>query len=94
MINLDLYRNRTIDFMINGELVKVNEPSYSALQEFESAGENGIDGIIKAIVKVLNNNSSAVKFTETEVKKWNKGMINAIIQSIADEKAVVDNNPK
>lgn len=94
MINLDLYNNRTIDFVINGELVKVNEPSYAALQEFEKAGEEGMDGITRVVVKILNNNSSAVKFTEKEVKSWNKGKLNAVIAAIADEKAVVDNNPK
>ena len=94
MINLDLYKNRTIDFTIGGKLVKVNEPSFSTMQSFEQVAESGIDGLNQLILKIMNNNCSGVKFSLKEVESWNKSMINAIIQAIADDKALVDNDPK
>ena len=93
MINLNKYMNRSIDFMIGKRLIKVNEPSFMIMKEFETINNQGIEGLNNLVLKIMNNNSSGVEFTLSEIESWNKSTINAIIQAIADEKSVTENDP-
>ena len=95
MINLDVFMEKTIDYMIGGKLVKVKEPTYDFMSKFAGIGtdENGMEMLYALLQKYLNNNVSGVKFTLSEVKSWNKAVIQAIINSIAEEKINSDNNP-
>lgn len=95
MINLDVFMEKTIDYMIGGRLVKVKEPTYDFMSKFAGIGtdENGMEMLYTLLQKYLNNNVSGVKFTLSEVKSWNKAVIQAIINSIAEEKINSDNNP-
>lgn len=93
MINLNRYINRSIDFMVGNRLVKVNEPSLLVMQEFENINKEGVKGINELVLKIMNNNSSGIEFTLEEVEGWGKSTINAILQAVADEKEITENNP-
>lgn len=93
MINLDMYMNKTIDFMIEGKLVKVKEPSYETIQSFSNINEGSVDDIFVILTKILNDNTSNVKFKEAQLRKYPKGVINAIIKAIANEKEEAESDP-
>lgn len=94
MINLDIYMNKTIDFMIEGKLVKVKEPSYETIQSFSRINdESGVDEIFVILAKILNDNTSNIKFKEAQLRKYPKSVINAIIKAIANEKEEAESDP-
>ena len=93
MINLNKYMNRTIDFKMGDKLIKVNEPSFLVMKEFENINSQGISGLNNLVLKIMNNNISGIEFTLEDVENWGKSTINAIIEAIADDKNLVENHP-
>ena len=95
MINLDLLKENTIDFMIDGKLVKVQEPSIEMVEKFSTAGESGegLSGEVAVITEILNNNTSSVKFTQAKVKKFSPSMLKAIVTAILGTIKSVEENP-
>lgn len=95
VVNLNVYKDITIDFMLGDKLIKVKEPSYGLIQEFANVeeAEDRIDAIAEILVKVLNNNTSAVTFTKEEIKAWNKSLVDAVINEIATNKREIENAP-
>ena len=57
MINLDVFMEKTIDYMIGGKLVKVKEPTYDFMSKFAGIGtdENGMEMLYTLLQKYLNN---------------------------------------
>lgn len=87
IIDLDKYINRTIEFKLNGELIKVQEltPSlFKKVSEYEMT-ENPKEIYTKQVeltTEMLNRNTSAVKFTVEEIEKLPQSVVNKIYVSI------------
>lgn len=87
IIDLDKYINRTIEFKLNGELIKVQEltPSlFKKVSEYEMT-EDPKEIYTKQVeltTEMLNRNTSAVKFTVEEIEKLPQSVVNKIYVSI------------
>ena len=99
IINLDNYINRTVDFEINGKLVKVQEPTpkiYIRIAKYEQI-EDAVEIFqeqISIITEILNRNTSGVKFTEKEVENYPQSILNTVMQETTSlrNRAVSDPN--
>ncbi len=87
VIDLDKYINRTIDFKINGKMVKVQEltPSlFKKVTEYEMTEDPKeiYSKQVDLVVEMLNRNTSAIKFTTEEIEKLPQSVVNKIYLSI------------
>ncbi|MBY0755023.1 hypothetical protein K5V21_06085 [Clostridium sardiniense] len=97
MLDLDLINNSKMDIKINGEMVKVNEATYSiakrvrAFQEYvasEGVVEEKSEKIqAELILDFLNNNENGKKFTQKDLDSFSflgiKAVYNLMIDSIS-----------
>ncbi|MCW6112419.1 hypothetical protein [Clostridium sporogenes] len=88
MIDLDKYINRTIDFKINGNLVKVQELTpkmFKKVSEYETINENEIfDKQLDLVTEILNRNTSGVKFKRNELEELPQSVINKIYTEVVN----------
>ncbi|SHI90012.1 hypothetical protein SAMN05444401_1728 [Clostridium amylolyticum] len=87
LIDLDKYINRTIDFKINGKMVKVQEltPSlFKKVSEYEMTEDPKeiYSKQVDLVVEMLNRNTSSVSFTVEEIEKLPQSVVNKIYISI------------
>ena len=98
MVDLDFYTTRTIDFKINGEMVRVKEPQAKLIKKMTALGkvkdeENLLDKQYEIVVDILNNNTSSKKFTKEMVENYPQSMINAIITEVTKLMGEIENSP-
>lgn len=96
-IDLSVYANRSVDFLINGSLIKVPELSYRDMKkvgEYESNKNSTQKDEIAMVIWMLNRNTSAKKFTESDIYDLPAGAVTRIYQEcvLLSRKALVDPN--
>lgn len=99
MINLDNVMNQTIDFMLKGELIKVQQPSTKLVKKFtqfegsELKPNETFDKQVELITEIMNNNTSARKFTQSEIEALPQKVLSIIIKEITNSISAVENDP-
>ncbi len=85
MINLDAYIERTVEFKLNGEVVKVKEPSnrlFQKINEFEMSSIEGPEIFEKQklfALEILNRNTTGHQFKEADIAELPQSAIHAIM---------------
>lgn len=77
-IDLSAYANRTLDFLIDGVLIKCPELSYKDLKRinaYESNKESTPEEEMEIILWLLNRNTSGKKFTKKDVENMPAGAV-------------------
>lgn len=87
LIDLDKYINRTIEFKLNGELIKVQEltPSlFKKVSEYEMTEDPKMvySKQVELVTEMLNRNTSGKKFTTKDLEKLPQSAVNKIYISI------------
>lgn len=87
LIDLDKYINRTIEFKLNGELIKVQEltPSlFKKVSEYEMTEDPKMVYLkqVELVTEMLNRNTSGKKFTTKDLEKLPQSAVNKIYISI------------
>ena len=98
MIDLDILMDKTLDFKLNEELVKVNQPSMKMIKKFNTLSSLSdeaeiLDKQTELIVEILNNNTSGKKFKTSEVDNFPLPVIKTIINTISNDINGTENNP-
>lgn len=96
-IDLSAYASRSVDFLINGALIKVPELSYRDMKkvgEYESSENSTQKDEIAITLWLLNRNTSAKKFNEKDIYDMPAGAVTRIYQEcvLLSRKALVDPN--
>lgn len=96
-IDLSAYASRTVDFLINGSLIKCPELSYKDLRrinEYEQKKDSTHDDELEIITWLLNRNTSGKKFKKADVEELPAGAVSRIYQEIImlHHKALTDPN--
>lgn len=96
-IDLTAYANRTVDFLINGKLVKVPEMThaqYKKVLEYEDGDDNSLDKQRELVLEMLNRNTSNVKFKDKDILDLPQGAVMRIYQELVllPRKALTDPN--
>jgi len=96
-IDLSAYAIRSVDFLINGNLVKCPELSYKDLRrinEYEQNKDSTHDDEFEIVTWLLNRNTSGKKFKESDVEELPAGAVARIYQEIImlHHKALTDPN--
>lgn len=99
MIDLSKYADRTVDFKIDGELVRVQELSHTLYRkvvayEAEPASAESFDKRTELILEMLNRNTSGKEFKLADLDKMPEGALNRIYQEVVylSRKALTDPN--
>lgn len=87
LIDLDKYINRTIEFKLNGELIKVQELTPSMFKKVSSYEmtedpEKIYEKQVELVTEMLNRNTSGKKFTTKDLEKLPQSAVNKIYISI------------
>lgn len=99
MLDLDAIISKSYQIKINGDLINVNQPSVKMVREFNSSMMNDSEDIdIFAIqtdfaLKLLNNNTSAKRFTKADIEKLPAEALGAIINVVANGVEEAEKNP-
>lgn len=96
-IDLSAYANRTVDFIINGDLIKCPELSYKDLKRINAYEENAKstqEEEMEIILWLLNRNTSGKKFTRKDVEELPAGAVGRIYSEnvLLTRKALTDPN--
>lgn len=96
-IDLSAYANRSVDFLINGQLIKCPELSYKDLRrinEYENKKDSTHDDELEIVTWLLNRNTSGKKFDDADVDALPAGAVARIYQEIVmlHRKALIDPN--
>jgi len=96
-IDLSAYANRTVDFLIKGELVKLPELSYRDMKkvaEYEANEDTTQQDELKMVLWLLNENTGGKQFTEKDVYDLPAGAISRIYREcvLLPRKALNDPN--
>lgn len=96
-IDLSAYANRSVDFLINGALIKLPELSYKDLRrinEYEQKKDSTHDDELEIITWLLNRNTSGKKFKKADVEELPAGAVARIYQEVLmlHRKALTDPN--
>lgn len=102
--NLDELMDKTIDFILFGELVRVQQPSVSMIKKINKfqmeavkINENNTDVIFASqcdiTCSILNNNSSGKKFTVKQMESLPQNVHNKILSTILTSVLEDDNDP-
>ena len=99
MLDLDAIINKSYQIKINGDMINVNQPSVKMVREFNSsmmADSEDID--IFAVqtdfaLKLLNNNTSAKRFSKADIEKLPAEALGAIINVVANGVEEAEKNP-
>lgn len=84
-IDLSAYANRSVDFLINGNLIKCPELSYKDLRrinEYEQNKDSTHDDELEIVTWLLNRNTSGKKFKKADVEELPAGAVARIYQEI------------
>lgn len=97
MVDLDAIIEKTHRFKIEGKLINVNQPSVKIVKKFNEFANSNEDEILdkqaELIADILNNNTSAVKFTKEQLMNYPQAVLNAVINEVTQGIAEADNNP-
>ena len=98
MLNLDAIINKSYKMQIGGEIINVNQVSVKMVREFNATitGEEEVDIFtvqIDFVLKILNNNTSAKKFSRADIEKLPTEALNAIIDVVANGVREDEKNP-
>lgn len=99
MLDLDAIINKSYQIKINGDLINVNQPSVKMVREFNSSMMTDSEDIdIFAIqtdftLKLLNNNTSAKRFSKADIEKMPPEALSAIINVVANGVKEAEENP-
>lgn len=102
--NLDELMDKTIDFILFGEMVRVQQPSVSVIKKIskfqtEAANitENSTDAVFteqnNIICSILNNNSSGKKFTVKQIESLPQNVHSKILNTILISVFEAENDP-
>lgn len=96
-IDLTAYAERTVDFLIEGALIKCPELSYKDLKrinKYESNNESTSEEEMDIILWLLNRNTSGKKFTKKDVENMPAGAVARIYSEnvMLTRKALTDPN--
>lgn len=96
-IDISAYANRTVDFLMDGKLIKCPELSYKEMKrvnEYETNKEATQKDELAIVLWLLNRNTSAKKFTEQDVYDLPAGAVTRIYQEcvLLSRKALTDPN--
>lgn len=96
-IDLSAYANRTVDFIINGDLIKCPELSYKDLKRinaYEANAKSTQEEEMEIILWLLNRNTSGKKFTRKDVEELPAGAVGRIYSEnvLLTRKALTDPN--
>lgn len=98
MLDLDSIIEKAYRFKLEGKLINVNQPTVAMVKKFSSLAkiedqEEILDKQVELVAEILNNNTSAAKFTREQLLKYPQAVLNAIIEEISRGIAEADNNP-
>lgn len=99
MLDLDAIINKSYQVKINGDLINVNQPSVKMVREFNSSMMTDSEDIdIFAVqtdfaLKLLNNNTSAKRFSKADIEKLPAEALGAIINVVANGVEEAEKNP-
>lgn len=96
--DLDILMDKTIDFKLNGDLIKVNQLSYKMVRKLDAINkieneEEKLDKQMLFIVEILNNNTSCKKFKNTDIEKLPFPVITKILEDVAKSIYGIESNP-
>ncbi len=96
-INLSAYADRTVDFMIDGKLLKFPELSYRELKKinkYEKNDKSTTEEETEIVLWLLNRNTSGKKFTQEDLDDLSAGAVARFYQENVKlpYKALVDPN--
>lgn len=96
-IDLSAYANRTVDFIIYGDLIKCPELSYKDLKRinaYEANAKSTQEEEMEIILWLLNRNTSGKKFTRKDVEELPAGAVGRIYSEnvLLTRKALTDPN--
>lgn len=96
-IDLSAYANRTVDFIINGDLIKCPELSYKDLKRinaYEANAKSTQEEEMEIILWLLNRNTSGKKYTRKDVEELPAGAVGRIYSEnvLLTRKALTDPN--
>lgn len=77
-IDLSAYANRTVDFMIDGALIKFPELSYKGIKRinaYEANKEATLEDEMNIVLWLLNRNTSGKKFVKKDVENMPAGAV-------------------
>lgn len=98
MIDLDKYLNATIEFKLDGQIIRVKQPTALATKkignlEAGAVEENYLDSRCEITQIILNNNEDGKKFTVNEVEKIPFKVQDLIIKKISEMVFEAENDP-
>ncbi|MCI8851228.1 MAG: hypothetical protein HFE82_06800 [Erysipelotrichaceae bacterium] len=96
-IDLSAYAHRSVDFLIDGKMVKCPELSYKDLRrinEYEKKKDSTHEDELEIVTWLLNRNTSGKKFGKNDVEAMPAGAVARIYQEIImlHHKALTDPN--
>lgn len=97
MIDLSMYQNRCVEFLINGELIKVPEMTnkqYEKVLAYEAKEGASIQEQRELVLEMLNRNTSGKKFTDKDIAELPQGAVMRIYTEcvMLPRKALIDPN--
>lgn len=98
MIDLDILKERTIDFKLDGELIKVKEPTAKMVKKILSIenvkeDEKVYDETYKVVAEILNNNTSNKKFTADKLLNYPQSVTMKILEELLKSIGSTEENP-
>lgn len=96
-IDLSAYANRSVDFLIDGRLIKCPELSYKELKrvnEYQNNDKTTYEDELEIVLWLLNRNTSGTRFKKADVEALPAGAVARIYQEIImlHHKALTDPN--
>ncbi len=94
MLDLQKLSEKSIQIIwVDGSVVSLNQPTFKAIKKIVQIDEYDIDEMEKAVLTVLNNNTSARKFKTSDIEALTMEQMLAVIREVIDFKEEVDNHP-
>ncbi len=84
-IDLSAYANRSVDFLIDGKLIKCPELRYNELKrvnDYQSNDETTREDELEIVMWLLNRNTSGKKFEKDDIEAMPAGAVARIYQEI------------
>ena len=94
ILDLQAYNELSIPIKwVDGSLVKVNQPTLKIMKKITAVDESDIGAMEVAVLDILNNNSSARKFTKKDTEILNITQFMSIVEAVVHFKEEVDQDP-
>ncbi len=84
-IDLSAYANRSVDFLIDGKLIKCPELRYNELKrvnDYQNNDETTREDELEIVMWLLNRNTSGKKFEKDDIEAMPAGAVARIYQEI------------